>query len=54
VQKKYSTGAFADALNAVDSKLTQDVLVGLNKSVGIDRTPIPTAASAFLTQVGLS
>ncbi len=54
VQKKYSTGPFATALNAVDSKLTQDVLVGLNKSVGIDRTPIPTAASAFLTQVGLS
>ena len=54
VQKKYSTGPFAEALNAVDSKLTQDVLVGLNKSVGIDRTPIPTAASAFLSQVGLS
>lgn len=54
VAKKYSTGAFASAVNAVDSKLTQDVLVGLNKSVGIQRTPIPAAASAFLTQVGLT
>jgi osmoprotectant transport system substrate-binding protein len=54
VQKKYSTGAFASAINAVDSKLSQDVLVGLNKSVAIDRTPAPAAASAFLTQVGLS
>jgi osmoprotectant transport system substrate-binding protein len=54
VQKKYSTGPFASAINAVDSKLTQSVLVGLNKAVAIDRTPTASAASAFLTQVGLS
>jgi osmoprotectant transport system substrate-binding protein len=54
VQAKYATGAFANALNAVDSKLSQSVLIGLNKAVELDRTPIPVAAQAFLKQEGLT
>ncbi|HTW19858.1 MAG TPA: ABC transporter substrate-binding protein [Mycobacteriales bacterium] len=54
VQKKYATGPFANALNAVDSKLNQSTLVGLNKAVSIDHDPISEVASGFLSQVGLS
>lgn len=54
VQKKYATGAFANALNAVDQKLSQNVLIGLNKAVEIQRAPIATVAAAFLKQEGLS
>ena len=54
VQKQYSTGAFASAINAVDSKLTQDVLVGLNKAVELDRDPTAEVASGFLQQEGLT
>lgn len=54
VQSKYATGAFANALNAVDAKLTQDVLVGLNKAVEIQRYPIAEVATGFLQQEGLA
>jgi osmoprotectant transport system substrate-binding protein len=54
VQAKYATGAFANAINAVDQKLSQAVLIGLNKAVEIGRTPIPAAAAAFLAQEGLN
>jgi osmoprotectant transport system substrate-binding protein len=54
VQAKYASGAFANAINAVDKKLSQSVLIGLNKAVEIGRTPIPAAATAFLAQEGLN
>jgi osmoprotectant transport system substrate-binding protein len=54
VQSKYATGAFANALNAVDQKLTQSVLIGLNKAVEVNREPITAVATAFLKQEGLS
>lgn len=53
VQKQYATGAFAHALNAVDSKLDQAALVGLNKAVELDRNPQQVVATGFLQQVGL-
>jgi osmoprotectant transport system substrate-binding protein len=54
VQAKYATGAFANAINAVDQKLSQSVLIGLNKAVEINRDPITSVASAFLKQEGLT
>jgi osmoprotectant transport system substrate-binding protein len=54
VQKKYATGAFANAINAVDQKLTESVLIGLNKAVEVNRDPSTEVATAFLKQVGLS
>jgi osmoprotectant transport system substrate-binding protein len=54
VQQKYATGAFANALNAVDQKLSQSVLIGLNKAVEVNRDPISSVATAFLKQEGLS
>ncbi|HWB66642.1 MAG TPA: ABC transporter substrate-binding protein [Mycobacteriales bacterium] len=53
VQKTYATGAFAHALNAVDSKLSQAALIGLNKAVELQRAPIQAVATGFLQTVGL-
>jgi osmoprotectant transport system substrate-binding protein len=54
VASSLATGAAANALNAVDSKLDQSTLVDLNKAVLIDHGTPQQVATQFLKQEGLS
>jgi osmoprotectant transport system substrate-binding protein len=54
VASKLASGAAASALNAVDAKLNQATLVGINKAVEIDRGSPTAVATQFLSQEKLT
>jgi osmoprotectant transport system substrate-binding protein len=54
VAKSLSTGAAANALNAVSAKLDQKTLVAINKAVVIDHGQPSDVATQFLHQAGLT
>jgi osmoprotectant transport system substrate-binding protein len=54
VASSLATGAAANALNAVDSKLDQTTLIALNKAVEIQHGTPAQVASSFLQQEGLT
>jgi osmoprotectant transport system substrate-binding protein len=54
VAKSLATGAAANALNAVDSKLDQTTLIALNKAVGLQHGKLSDVATQFLQQEGLT
>lgn len=54
VASSLATGAAANALNAIDAKLDQSTLDGLNKAVEIDHGTPTQVASQFLSQKHLT
>jgi osmoprotectant transport system substrate-binding protein len=54
VASSLATGAAANALNAVDAKLSQNTLVQINKAVQVSRGTPTAVATQFLQQEGLS
>jgi osmoprotectant transport system substrate-binding protein len=52
VASNLASGAAANALNAVDKALTQNVLIQINKGVELQHASYSTVANAFVAQLG--